>query len=508
MKEWFVQINSAEMGPFSLPELKQFLAERRISVHTPVRKGRRQGWVAAAHVAELFDQPTPAPPPSSATVMTATTVNKRKSPPPSPPQLRGMPKPNVQPVPTPNPTVTAAHSGLPLGLMIAGGVGVAVVGVLLIGLVSVILLSGQDRAVARNPVPQNAPSEPETNNKPPALEPGTLATETVVAKVEPSVAFFECPTSIGSGFLIRPGIVATNKHVIAGELIDKFKVHFPSAKNPGPYSVELLYKDPDRDLAFLALNANLPPLDLAPTEAFRRGQEVIAIGNPGLGDSEVLQNAVSRGLLSTKINLDGAEFYQLNISINPGNSGGPVLNSAGQVIGVVTAKATREEGVAFCIPIQQVKAALAAQGKFSPQEIAACRSQHRAQVVFKRVNKAAIMYASAMEWYTEVMEKVLSQGGDANQELTAARKELEPKLASNMRSLGDLQREVTKITSDVNVPASTRQQFVELWTNYSELKSYVEQPRGNLSSYKGKHGEFAEEHTRMSERLKLLLGVE
>ena len=58
----------------------------------------------------------------------------------------------------------------------------------------------------------------------------------------------------------------------------------------------------------------------------------------------MLENAISRGVMSTRTTLDGQPFYQLGIAINPGNSGGPVIDLAGKVIGVATKKATQLEG--------------------------------------------------------------------------------------------------------------------------------------------------------------------
>jgi S1-C subfamily serine protease len=413
------------------------------------------------------------------------------------------------------------NAAYPLGLLIAIGVGVAVMGVLFISVVGIVLVTGKNnRDVAQtpernlsspNPVSQApaASQATKTNSKPGNSASAVLSTEHVVAKAEPSVAFIQGRSGIGTGFLIRPGIVATNRHVIEGELIDQIKVHFPSANTAHPFPAELLFVDPDRDLAFLSVSTSLPLLELAPEEAFRRGQEVIAIGNPGLGGVEVLQNAVSRGLLSTKIILDGNEFYQLNISINPGNSGGPVLNSAGQVIGVVTLKAKKEEGVAFCIPVQQLKNSLAAQGQLSAQEIAAVRSQHRLRVVFSRVNEAGMVYATGMKRYTEAMEFASEKGIDVNVGLNVVKEDLERQLTEyDQKMLGDLKREIAKITADTHISEGIRQQFVEMWSNYSELKSYVDRPRGNLGSYKMKFTQLAGEHLRLSESLKLLLGVE
>ncbi|HVC93316.1 MAG TPA: trypsin-like peptidase domain-containing protein [Pirellulales bacterium] len=212
--------------------------------------------------------------------------------------------------------------------------------------------------------------------------PATLTTEQVVAQSEPSVAFIKGRRSSGTGFMVRPGVVATNKHVIESEFIDQIKVHFPSAdaNTRGPFSAELQYEDPERDLAFLSLSSSLPPLEMAPQHAFRRGQEVIVIGNPGVGDELILQNAISRGVMSTQAMIKGQQYYQLGISVNPGNSGGPVLDASGLVVGVITLRASNQEGLGFCIPLPDLNVAVARLDSLSIPEIASIRSDHQMRV--------------------------------------------------------------------------------------------------------------------------------
>ena len=141
----------------------------------------------------------------------------------------------------------------------------------------------------------------------------------------------------------------------------------------------MLYEDPKRDLAFLAVSTDLPATDVAPSYAFVKGEDITVIGNPGLGDEVVLENAISRGVMSSKAVIEGMNFLQMSIAINPGNSGGPVFDSAGRVIGVATLKATKAEALAFCIPVEDVQAALTQVGPARPDLV----SHHRARVAFK-----------------------------------------------------------------------------------------------------------------------------
>ena len=114
-------------------------------------------------------------------------------------------------------------------------------------------------------------------------------------------------------------MVATNAHVIDHEFLSDLQVRFPSAPagQQGPSRAELLYEDTKRDLAFLAVNSGLRPLDVAPTYRFVKGEDITVIGNPGLGDEIVLENAISRGVMSSRTVLR-PDYLQLSIAINPG----------------------------------------------------------------------------------------------------------------------------------------------------------------------------------------------
>ena len=180
-----------------------------------------------------------------------------------------------------------------------------------------------------------------------------LSTQEIVAKAEASVALIKGNSGNGTGFVVGPGLLATNAHVIASEPVRSLQIHFPSAptESRGPIPARLRYKDALRDLALLSVETRLPSLDLSRSHVFKRGEDVTIIGSPGLGHDVVLPNALTRGIMSTKVELDGHSFYQLGAAVNPGNSGGPAFNDSGEVIGVVTAKAARQESIGFCIPV-------------------------------------------------------------------------------------------------------------------------------------------------------------
>ena len=206
-----------------------------------------------------------------------------------------------------------------------------------------------------------------------------LSTADIVAESEPSVALIKGKMTSGTGFLVAPGLLATNAHVIDDEFIRDLEVHFVSAdeKHKDSLHAELLYEDLERDLAFLAVKTDLKPLRVAKSYTFRKGEDVTVIGNPGLGDGQVLENAISRGVMSTKTQINGKSFYQLGIAINPGASGGPVFDSSGRVIGVATLKSTKQESTGFSIPTEDLQAALVKLAGESSSVAEKYRSRHR-----------------------------------------------------------------------------------------------------------------------------------
>ena len=139
---------------------------------------------------------------------------------------------------------------------------------------------------------------------------------------------------VGSGSVIDPsGIIVTNKHVIQGAALIRVIFH---DKTEVP--AQLIAAANVVDLALLKVNAPwpLPTLQFGNSDTLRLGQPVIAIGNPlGIGTSITtgVISALNRDLMRTPFD----DFIQTDATINPGNSGGPLLNCAGEMIGVDTA---------------------------------------------------------------------------------------------------------------------------------------------------------------------------
>ncbi len=169
---------------------------------------------------------------------------------------------------------------------------------------------------------------------------------------------------IGSGFIISAdGLIVTNKHVVAGASATYQVI----TENSKTYDVQKIYRDPANDLAILKINATgLKPVVMGDSSKLQVGQFAIAIGT-ALGQfRDTVTTGVVSGLgrgISAGSPLQGAveqldNVIQTDAAINPGNSGGPLLNSAGEVIGVNTAVSSQGQNIGFAIPINVVKDAI------------------------------------------------------------------------------------------------------------------------------------------------------
>lgn len=170
----------------------------------------------------------------------------------------------------------------------------------------------------------------------------------------------------GTGIIVtKDGYILTNKHVINGA--NKVTVILDDGTTYE--DVEVVATDPLNDIAFLKVKdvSDLTPATLGDSKTINVGQSVLAIGN-ALGE---YQNTVTAGIISgtgrSVTASDGSgsnvetlsDMIQTDAAINSGNSGGPLVNAAGEVIGINTAVSASAENMGFAIPVSSVKGMLA-----------------------------------------------------------------------------------------------------------------------------------------------------
>lgn len=199
----------------------------------------------------------------------------------------------------------------------------------------------------------------------------------VAEKVSPSVVSIVTETrtssyygsdsgaAAGTGIVVsKDGYVLTNNHVLESAT----NVSVIDSEGELYDDVEIIGRDPLNDIAFLKISSDkeFTAASLGDSSTIRTGQQVVAIGN-ALGQ---YSNTVTSGIISgtgrpiTAGSEGGTtetltDLIQTDASINPGNSGGPLVNMAGQIIGINTAIVEDANGIGFAIPINATKGALA-----------------------------------------------------------------------------------------------------------------------------------------------------
>lgn len=159
----------------------------------------------------------------------------------------------------------------------------------------------------------------------------------------------------GSGFLIREdGLLVTNAHVVADAT--RIQVRLEDGRR---FEGKLVGKDTRVDLALVKMDGarGLPVLPLGDSNRVRVGEFVLALGHPFGLEQTVSFGIVSRKGAPLRVAAPGFDFIQTDASVNPGNSGGPLVNMAGEVVGV-NSMAARNGSIGFAIPVNLVKSLL------------------------------------------------------------------------------------------------------------------------------------------------------
>ena len=192
---------------------------------------------------------------------------------------------------------------------------------------------------------------------------GPTVVSIVITQTTGSGRFQTTSEGAGTGIIVSAdGYILTNRHVVQ----DARTLEVLNSEGERYSDVTLVGSDPLNDIAILKIKAakDLPAAELGDSGTVRVGQRVIAIGN-SLGQ---YQNTVTSGIISglgrpvtaatdeLGMNVESlTDLLQTDAAINPGNSGGPLINMAGQVIGINTAIVSDAQSVGFAIPINAAR---------------------------------------------------------------------------------------------------------------------------------------------------------
>jgi len=156
----------------------------------------------------------------------------------------------------------------------------------------------------------------------------------------------------GSGFLLTPdGEILTNHHVVDGA--QRLNVKLADGRS---LRARVIGADPDTDVALIKVDdvAGLPVAELGDSSALRPGEWVCAIGNPLAYEHTVTVGVIS--YLGRKLFDESLDDYiQTDAAIDFGNSGGPLINTAGQVVGINSAISSEGNDIGFAVPINQAR---------------------------------------------------------------------------------------------------------------------------------------------------------
>ena len=206
----------------------------------------------------------------------------------------------------------------------------------------------------------------------PAPAQTTLPAEDIAEKALAATVYLEMKDKngktlgIGSGFFVKPNLIATNYHVIEGAAKGTAKL----VGKTTTYNIEgVTATDKDNDLALLKVTAfGIKQISLGDSDKVRIGETVYVAGNP-----KGLEGTFSDGIISSRRDKLTKERLQMTAPISPGSSGGPVLNKKGEVIGVSFMTLEGGQNLNFAIPSKYLKKLLEqekpakplSQGKYS-----------------------------------------------------------------------------------------------------------------------------------------------
>jgi S1-C subfamily serine protease len=274
----------------------------------------------------------------------------------------------------------------------------------------------------------------------------------------------------GSGFILTAeGRIMTNAHVVSGA--DTVKV---TLKDGREFEGKVQGVDMLTDVAVVKINVKgLPTVTMGTTDNLVQGQWAIAIGNPlGLDNTVTVGIISATGRSSSQVGIPDkrVRFIQTDAAINPGNSGGPLLNDAGEVIGINTAIRADAQGLGFAIPIETAE-------RIANQLFAKGKADHP----YLGVQMVNVTAASKMELSQQLNVKIATNNGVVITRVV----ENSPAASAGLR-LGDVIQKINGVA--VNTPGEVQEQ-VELSTIGKDLPVEVNR-EGKVQKLKVKPAAF------------------
>ncbi|MBQ4528352.1 MAG: trypsin-like peptidase domain-containing protein [Clostridia bacterium] len=176
------------------------------------------------------------------------------------------------------------------------------------------------------------------------VSPVAYAIDFDVQEIYDSVVVVYTDTGVGSGFYVDENLIITNAHVVEDNKSVTVNLYDGTSVKG-----KVTESDSSRDLALIEVDESQTPLSFSTAE-LTVGQEVYAIGAP-----KDIPYTMTKGIISALDRvISDNNYIQIDASVNSGNSGGPLVNEAGEVIGVITLKAVDAEGIGFAITTADV----------------------------------------------------------------------------------------------------------------------------------------------------------
>lgn len=299
----------------------------------------------------------------------------------------------------------------------------------------------------------------------------------------------------GSGFVVAPGVLVTNHHVIEEAVIGDLQITFPDndALPSRPLRAELIHLSIADDLAFLAIDADVRPLGIKTQYEHINGQRVVAVGSPGSGaDGPTLENLTTDGRLGPELPLNnGGKRWALSMAVNGGNSGGPLLDAqSGDVLGVIVAKFTETEGQSLAIPHEALVRELAKASQASKESREIALSLHRQRYCLHRM--ASVLGLTSFAFDRSIAAALANTGKGADV-MDAAFNEYKTKAATIFAEQfadfsGTVGGEVEDLQDDPNCDPRVRRGLRKLLSDIEDQADEIRRrvPREQISDFLGR----------------------